>query len=300
MTVADLYQWIGCWLYMLAFPMATGADFRNSSRAYFMEPRGGYGPSHNLEGILQQGKNGYNNLTWFELLRSCFVLPTYPTSSMPAMYFENGNAVKESNPRASTDGDRHRPTRRMWDAFRCSFHHAITCSWLMLVDESMVKWMGAGMPGLMVVLRKPTPIGLELHTLCCALCGVLCWFEVYEGKELMAAKAFCDRYPRSIALTLRMVEPYFQTGRVLVADSWFGSVACALALFEHCIFCVMNVKTASKNYPKEEMLAEIGEVKGKSAAAKAERKALRGKQMAFVRHYKVGSRQVCMAFMCIT
>ena len=51
----------------------------------------------------------------------------------------------------------------------------------MLLDESMVRWEGAGMPGLMVVLRKPTPIGLELHTLCCALCGVLIWFEVYEG-----------------------------------------------------------------------------------------------------------------------
>ena len=83
----------------------------------------------------------------------------------------------------------------------------------------------------MVILRKPTPVGFELHTLCCALCGVLCWFELYEGKDAMAVKPFNDQYLKSVALTLRMVEPFFQTGRVLIADSWFGSVACALALF---------------------------------------------------------------------
>ena len=47
--------------------------------------------------------------------------------------------------------------------------------------DAAKKWMGRGMPGLMVVLRKPTPVGLEIHTLCCAICGVMIWFEVYEG-----------------------------------------------------------------------------------------------------------------------
>eukprot|EP00966_Prymnesium_polylepis_P010351 238907-Prymnesium_polylepis.1 len=70
----------------------------------------------------------------------------------------------------------------------------------------MVKWMGHGMPGLMVILRKPTPIGLELHTLCCALTGILVWFEIYEGKAAMTLKEYNDEYPKSIALTLRMLE----------------------------------------------------------------------------------------------
>eukprot|EP00965_Chrysotila_dentata_P045789 1521860-Pleurochrysis_carterae.AAC.3 len=67
------------------------------------------------------------------------------------------------------------------------------------------------MPGLVVVQRKPTPIGLELHTLCCAMSGILTWFEVYEGNEAMAKKPFDDMYPKSIALTLRMCEPYFSS-----------------------------------------------------------------------------------------
>ena len=145
---------------------------------------------------------------------------------------------------------------------------------------------------LAVILRKPTPIGLELHTLCCALCGILIWFEVYEGKDAMAKKEFCDIYPKSVALTLRMVKPFFSSGRVLIADSWFGSVLCALALFKHRIFCVMNVKTAHKGYPKDGMLAEVDEVKGKSDEKRAERRARRGKQIAFTKTFKVGAQQV--------
>eukprot|EP00965_Chrysotila_dentata_P083108 2741431-Pleurochrysis_carterae.AAC.3 len=56
-----------------------------------------------------------------------------------------------------------------------STKRAIVCSWLMVLDESMVRWMGRDMPGLLVVQRKPASVGLELHTLCYALCRVLTW-----------------------------------------------------------------------------------------------------------------------------
>eukprot|EP00966_Prymnesium_polylepis_P136358 3150876-Prymnesium_polylepis.1 len=39
-TLEDLYQWIGVWIYMLAFPQA------GSRRDYFTERPGGYGPRH--------------------------------------------------------------------------------------------------------------------------------------------------------------------------------------------------------------------------------------------------------------
>lgn len=110
----------------------------------------------------------------------------------------------------------------------------------------------------------------------------------------MAKKEFNDRYPKSIALTLRMVKPFFSSSRVLIADSWFGSVACALALFQHGLFAVMNVKTATKGYPKEELLAEVDEIKGRGEANRAARRARRGKQIAFIRTFEVGSRQVTL------
>ena len=182
--------------------------------------------------------------------------------------------------------------RRWWDALRDAFRCAITAGWLLVLDESMVRWLGRGMPGLMVVLRKPTPVGLELHTLCCALSGILIYFEVYEGKERMEQKEYVDKYPKSVALSLRLTKPFHALGKVLIADSWFGSVACILALFQHGVFAVMNVKTAHKHFPKDELLELVGEIKGKDAAAKADRAARRGAQASFVRRFTVGSHTV--------
>ena len=56
----------------------------------------------------------------------------------------------------------------------------------------MVEWVGQGVPGLMVIPRNPTPVGLELHTLCDSQSGIMLNFEVYEGKETMAKKEFVN------------------------------------------------------------------------------------------------------------
>ena len=144
------------------------------------------------------------------------------------------------------------------------------------------------MPGLMVILRKPTPIGLELHTLCCALSGILVFFEVYEGKTAMETKEFCKEYGKSIALTLRMTKKFFGSKRVLIADSWFGSVANAIALYTKGLYSVMNVKTATTNYPKDALMEVVGEIKGKTPEAKQQRKDRRGKSIAFTQKVEVG------------
>ena len=80
---------------------------------------------------------------------------------------------------------------------------------------------------------------------------------------------------------------------MLIADSWFGSVACILALYQHALFAIMNVKTAHKGYPKDELLEEVGEVKGNTAEAKAQRAAKRGKHAGFRQDFTVpGERKV--------
>eukprot|EP00966_Prymnesium_polylepis_P047559 1101202-Prymnesium_polylepis.2 len=67
-------------------------------------------------------------------MQACFELPTY-----------------------NKPDDPFNQTRRFWDALRDSFFAAVTCSWIMCLDESMIKWLGRGMPGFMHVRRKPTP-----------------------------------------------------------------------------------------------------------------------------------------------
>ena len=185
MTVEDVLQWIGVWIYMLAHPQQA-----SSRRAYFQAPLGGYGPMHNLQAILIQGGRGPRGLNWFESMTSCLTLPRWKNSGQKCT--ENGGDVERSEPFKQEDPLA--PTRKFWDHLRTAFYFAMVASWLICLDESMVKWTRRGMPGLMVILRKPTPVGLELHTLCCALCGLLIWFEVYEGKEPMAKKPFNDKY----------------------------------------------------------------------------------------------------------
>ena len=270
-SVNDLLQWIGVWVYFLAFPQSGSYD------AYWHEPAGGFGPRHKLQQWLSLGDNGEKNHHWFRSMNACFTLPQ----------FVAGDAdYKKDDPLT---------TRRFWYALRDAFYSAVTASWLLCMDESMVRWMGVGMPGLMVILRKPTPIGLELHTMCCAVCGILVFFEVYEGKAAMEKKEYCDKYPKSVALTLRMTKKFFGTSRVVIADSWFGSVANAIALYTVGLFCIMNVKTAHTNFPKDQIMEEVAEIKGNTADAKKRRQERRGKKIAFTQTVQVsGGRDVTL------
>eukprot|EP00965_Chrysotila_dentata_P128774 4257110-Pleurochrysis_carterae.AAC.1 len=74
-------------------------------------------------------------------MRACFTLPVKTD--------ERAVAASEVGP--------FKPVRRFWDSLREPFHNAVVCSWSMVLDESMVQWEGRGMPGPMVVARKPTP-----------------------------------------------------------------------------------------------------------------------------------------------
>lgn len=184
----DMIQWIGVWMYFLAHPQSGARE------DYFKRKK--YGPCHNLPDILKLGGQGHRGRRWFDCMHACFTLPT--------------GSVPQDDP--------FRPVRAMWESFRIHAGNTIDPSWLLLLDESMVKWMGRGMPGLMVVPRKPTPIGAELHTLCCATCGVMINYELHEGKELMARKEFCDQYKlKSVALTLRCLKRYFGTVCLLLS-----------------------------------------------------------------------------------
>lgn len=73
---------------------------------------------------------------------------------------------------------------------------------------STSQWSDGWGPGCPAT-RKPAPLGLELHTFCDALCGILVNFEVCEGKERMEKKEFVGdktkvgEMNKSTALTLR-------------------------------------------------------------------------------------------------
>eukprot|EP00965_Chrysotila_dentata_P205445 6182964-Pleurochrysis_carterae.AAC.1 len=91
---------------------------------------------------------------------------------------------------SSAASDSFHVVRRMWEDCGAVFIKNVSPSWLIIIDEFMLKWVGVGMPGLMVVPRKPTPMGLELHTMCCAVSGILTNVELCEGKERLELKQY--------------------------------------------------------------------------------------------------------------
>ena len=56
---------------------------------------------------------------------------------------------------------------------------------------------------------------------------------------------------------MRLVQPWAGSGRIVVGDSWFGSLRTAVALRRMGLYTVANVKTASKGFPKDRLLDKV-------------------------------------------
>eukprot|EP00731_Ephydatia_muelleri_P013647 Em0007g957a len=108
-----------------------------------------------------------------------------------------------------------------------------------------------GVPHLSKIIRKPQGIGVEYKNLANAQTGIMLFLEIQEGKEAMAGKKYCDRYPKSVALTLRMTEFLHGRGHVVHGDSAFASVATCTALLEHSTYFSGLLKTAHKEFPRK-------------------------------------------------
>ena len=149
------------------------------------------------------------------------------------------------------------PIRRTVDEWNARMEAALEPGPFLTVDESMAGWRGKGMPGLMSVPRKPTPIGREAHTTADATTGVIIHYEMYEGKDLMAQKEFVDIVGKNPAKAMRCVKPWFGSARCVILDSGFASVACALALRDKGMHMIGNVKTGHKHFPKGWLLSQV-------------------------------------------
>ena len=130
-------------------------------------------------------------------------------------------------------------------------------------DESMIKAFHHGMDGRTKIARKPRPVGVEMKVVCCAKSRIVCWIEIQSGKNRMRNMEFVEKFGATVACTLRLIKAWKGSGRVVVADSWFGSIKAVLAVMNLLgLFAVMLVKTAHKGYPKE-MLSDLSIPQGK-------------------------------------
>jgi hypothetical protein len=121
-------------------------------------------------------------------------------------------------------------------------------SWLVVVDESMVKWTSRRtLPNWVFVPRKPTPAGQEWHTLACALTKIIISMDPVESTSTRRH----DSIGKMAGTVLRLTEDAGLHGcpRVLVGDSAFPTLRLMQSLHSHKIFSIFAIKKKS-NWPK--------------------------------------------------
>ena len=118
----------------------------------------------------------------------------------------------------------------------------------------MVKWMGRYMPSRKFLPKEPNHQGRELKIMRDGLIGVCLCMEPVGNAALIRGKEFYIDYGATTATTLRLMQPFFGSGRVCLGDSWFGSVKSCCALLERGVYSVLDVKTAHKGFPKTTLL----------------------------------------------
>jgi hypothetical protein len=165
-----------------------------------------------------------------------------------------------------------RPVVRM---FRNSFNTRITAGGTVVVDESFCATEMAETPSwalkagfifpdtsapLQKNPEKPKGVGYEFYTSCTVTA---------DGQALMIGmepvgsteKHFTEDYGAITAAVLRIVEPYFDSWRVVIADSRFASYELAVALLERGLYFCGVVKNNTRSYPKAFLHRRIATMK---------------------------------------
>mmetsp|Transcript_5073 Transcript_5073/g.14159 ORF Transcript_5073/g.14159 Transcript_5073/m.14159 type:complete len:471 (-) Transcript_5073:163-1575(-) len=182
------------------------------------------------------GKYGLSHGRWQQLQRA-FRLPMHPEDSQGP--------------------DPFRPIRSFEEEWNKSMASALTPGSLLVVDESMGLWKGHGMPGLLKVPHKPTPIGWESHTTVCVKTGALLFSELYEGKTRMANKEYVGEVGKVAAVALRCTKPWHGTGRTIILDAGFAGLSAAYGLAERGLHMIGTVKRGHKGFLKKWLLDHV-------------------------------------------
>ena len=90
--------------------------------------------------------------------------------------------------------------------------------------------------------------------------------ETCEGKALMREKEHTKEWGATTGTTLRLVKNFENTGRIIIADAWFGSLRLAHQLLVRNLYSIMNVKTCHGGFPKK-MLRDACPNRGDQAHA---------------------------------
>ena len=247
-TIAELKKWFGCILAMCCQPRATKEDYWKTVTEI-----------DDLFPAADLGRFGMSQDRW-ERLWSALEFDQY----------------------GGDPNDKWACVRMFIDEWNDNSANMLDPGFLLCLDESMSRFLSRlkgddemkAAPHLSYVQRKPEPNGHEMKTTACCTTGCIIRVEVQEGKAANkrsdAAGVDGYTYQHHIGVSLRLVEPWWGTGRTVIGDSWFASLSCATAMAAHGLASVLNVKTATRGFCKAELLKATGPKHGAIAFMETE------------------------------
>ena len=134
-----------------------------------------------------------------------------------------------------------------------------TPSHLICVDESISCWYGQGgtwinkgLPMYVAIDRKPEN-GCEIQNAACGVSGVMIQLKVVKGAidgiDAPAPHANDPPMNHGTRILLDLLQPWFNSNRIVCADSYFASVNAANELLRRRLRFIGVVKTATRHYP---------------------------------------------------
>lgn len=155
--------------------------------------------------------------------------------------------------------DRYRPIRRFLNAMNERKVDILVPGRTIVVDECMCSWRGyesylehLGAVHVTKIIRKPKSVGIEVKASADGETGMLLLLEIQEGKLSHQEKEFQGTEPYApfhTAITMRLVKPWFGSGRLVIGDSAFASVQTCGHLLSKGLDFLGVVKTCTTGYP---------------------------------------------------
>ena len=152
---------------------------------------------------------------------------------------------------------------------------------LICVDESMIRWYGLGgsyinigLPQYVEMERKPEKGG-EIQNAADGVTGIMMRLHVVKGAENERLEALRRRNNvddddepgeeevlHGAHVMAHLVKPWWRSGRVVCADSYFASVPAAKVLHDNGLKFIGVIKTATRQFPMQWLSSQVLQSRG--------------------------------------
>ena len=149
------------------------------------------------------------------------------------------------------------------EAFNLHREENFVPSHLICVDESISRWYGQGghwinwgLPCYVAIDRKPEN-GCEIQNAACGVSGIMLRLKLVKNIQNEVTNQQSSEAENNEGLIhgcivlKELVEPWYNTGRVVCADSYFASVSTCVEMARLGMRFIGVVKTATRSFPQQ-------------------------------------------------